>query len=253
METFKDYAYYYNMFYQDKNYQKESEIVLELLKRSDLSGNSILNMGCGTGRHDFCMEQMGYHMTGIDLSNEMISIADKIGKENQSNCVFEVADIREYRSRRKYDAVISLFHVMSYQNSNEDIIKAMQTAEEHLEKEGLFLFDVWYGPGVLTDRPCNRMKKVEDEKKSFIRFASPRMYPNENIVDVHYEVLVTDKVTAQTQRIEEDHYMRYFFKPEIELLLHIAGFELIQAVDCNTFKSPGFNSWTAYFVARKVK
>lgn len=253
METFKDYAYYYNLFYQDKDYQGESETVIRLLENAGITEHTILNMGCGTGKHDFCMEQLGYQMNGIDLSSEMIAIANRIGTETNSECAFEVADIREYRNRKKYGAVIALFHVMSYQNGNQDVIKSMQTAGAHLEKGGIFLFDAWYGPGVLTDRPCNRMKKIEDKSKCFIRFATPQMYPNDNIVNVHYEVLVTDKATLQTQSIEENHYMRYFFKPEIELMLDKTGFELVQMIACDSLQEPDYESWTVYFVARKVE
>lgn len=253
METFKDYAYYYNLFYQDKDYQGESKTVIRLLEAAGIADCTILNMGCGTGRHDFCMEQLGYQINGIDISPEMIAIANEKCEKNNAKCTFEVADIREYRNQKKYGAVIALFHVMSYQNSNKDIIEAMRTAGAHLEKGGIFLFDAWYGPGVLTDRPCNRIKKIDDKSKCFIRFAAPQMYPNENIVDVHYEVLVVDKETMQTQSIEEEHYMRYFFKPEIELMLNKTGFELIQMLACDTLQEADFESWTVYFVARKVE
>ena len=42
---------------------------------------------------------------------------------------------------KKYDVVISLFHVMSYQNNNEKILKAFSTAKKHLKANGIFIFD----------------------------------------------------------------------------------------------------------------
>ena len=76
MERFQDYAYYYNAFYKDKNYKKEAETVERLFKnRNSGEQNSILNLGCGTGRHDIEFAKMGYSVKGIDLSSQMIEVA----------------------------------------------------------------------------------------------------------------------------------------------------------------------------------
>jgi len=52
MDTFKDYAYYYNSFYKDKDYQKEARQVDGLLQEYGKGINKIINFGCGTGKHD---------------------------------------------------------------------------------------------------------------------------------------------------------------------------------------------------------
>jgi SAM-dependent methyltransferase len=178
-----------------------------------------------------------------------------IAKDNVKNCdsdiSFSVADIRKFETQEKYDAVISLFHVMSYQNTNNDILSAFQSARKVLNG-GVFMFDVWYGPGVLTDKPCVRVKEIEDDKNKLIRIARPVMHDKENIVDVNYEVLVIDKKSSKTQVINEVHNMRYFFRPELEYFLNEAGFELIDNLDCNTLGKTSYDSWTSYFVARAV-
>jgi len=251
MEVFQDYAYYYNAFYHDKDYKAEALQVDTLLKRYGNGITTLINFGCGTGRHDLEFSQMGYRCTGIDMSPMMIDIARDNAGEN--NCVqFDVADIRGYDPQKAYDAVISLFHVMSYQNRNEDILSAFQAARKALGKEGLFLFDVWYGPGVLSDKPAVRVKEIEDEKNRLIRIARPVMHDKENVVDVCYEVLVIDKKSGKTRTINEVHHMRYFFRPEIEFLLKEAGFELIDNLDCRTLEDTDYNSWTSYFIARTV-
>ena len=83
---------------------------------------------------------------------------------------------------KQYDAVISLFHVMSYQNTNEDILSAMKSARSSLNSGGLFPFDVWYGPGVLSDRPQVRVKEVQDDKYQLIRIAKPVMHDKTNLL-----------------------------------------------------------------------
>lgn len=163
---------------------------------------------------------------------------------------FCVPNIRTYEPEHKFDAVISLFHVMSYQNTNEDILAAFWSARKALEKGGLFLVDAWYGPGVLSDKPAVRVKEVETDRYRLIRIARPIMHDEVNVVDVCYEVLVIDKKTNEAKTINETHSMRYFFRPELELYLKETGFELIENLDCNTLGKTGYDSWTSYFLAR---
>lgn len=252
MEVFQDYAYYYNAFYRDKDYRKEAEQVDLLLRKYGSKVNSLMNFGCGTGRHDIELAKMGYQCSGIDMSSMMVEIACKNASEQGLEIDFGVGDIRTYEPAEKHDAVISLFHVMSYQNSNEDIQNALKAARKALDKGGILLFDVWYGPGVLSDKPALRVREVEDEQNKLIRIARPVLYDKRNVVDVCYEVLVINKETGSVKTINEVHSMRYFFRPEMELVLKEAGFELIDNLDCNTLEETDYNSWTSYFVAKAV-
>ncbi len=252
MEVFRDYAYYYNAFYQNKDYEAESRQVDKLLKRYGCDIKRIINYGCGTGRHDLALSRLGYRCTGVDMSSLMIKIARENAATENTEIDFQVADVRTYESNEKYDAVISLFHVMSYQNSNRDILSAFQAARNVLEVGGVFLFDVWYGPGVLSDRPMVRVKEIEDGINRLVRIARPVMHDKENIVDVCYEVFVMDKETGNTKTINETHNMRYFFRPELEFYLQQTGFELLDNVDCQTLGETGYDSWTSYFIARAI-
>lgn len=255
MNNFEDYAYYYNTFYGDKDYAEEARVVDKLLQKYCMCKThnaNILNIGCGTGKHDFELNALGYKVHGIDLSEKMISIArDKV--ENYKNISFEVGDFRSYRGNVIYEAVISLFHVMSYQTSNSDVLDSFKTANKNLKSGGILLFDLWYGPGVVNEQPENRIKKVEDEKNLIVRYAHPVMHWNDNIVDVNYDVLIINKENNVASSIQETHRMRYFFKPEIENMLSQSGFELINCYDCLSLEETSNKSWTAYFVAKKNK
>lgn len=252
MEVFQDYAYYYNVFYQDKDYAAESGQVDTLLKQYGSNIRRIINYGCGTGRHDIELSKLGYDCTGIDMSPLMIDIARENSRSMNVDIDFSVADIRTYEPKEKYDAVISLFHVMSYQNSNDDILSAFQSARKALDEGGLFLFDLWYGSGVLSDPPVVRVKEVQDDKYKLVRIARPVMHDKANVVDVCYEVLVIEKETGCTKTINETHHMRYFFRPELEFYLKESGFELIDNLDCTTLGETGYGSWTSYFVAKAL-
>lgn len=254
MQVFQDYAYYYNSFYRDKNYKAEAAVVDKILKRYNPHTKSIINFGCGTGKHDIELAKLGYQCMGIDMSPLMVKIAKQNSDLNESGIEFEVADVRNYETNKKYDAVISLFHVMSYQNTNEDLLNAFISARKALDNhaDGYFLFDVWYGPGVLSDKPCVRVKEIEDDENRLIRIARPVMHDKENIVDVNYEVLIINKQSSMVQTINEVHKMRYFFKPEVELLLKEAGFELLDNIDCQSLGETDYDSWTSYFIAKAI-
>lgn len=252
VETFQDYAYYYNSFYKDKDYRSEAKTVDKLLKKYNPKIKSIINLGCGTGSHDLELARLGYQCHGIDMSRLMINIAEKNSISDKVNTEFEVADIRNYTSKKKYDAVISLFHVISYQNSNQDVLDTFRSARELLSTNGYFLFDVWYGPGVLSDKPCVRVKEVADAQNRLIRIAKPVMHDKENVVDVNYEVLIINKETNIVRTINETHTMRYFFRPELEILLGNAHFELIENIDCQTLAETNYGSWTSYFIAKAI-
>lgn len=138
MEVFGDYAYYYNSFYRDKNYAAEAGIVDKLLKKySSNNLGKILNMGCGTGRHDLELWRLGYHVHGIDISETMIEVANRQLEDNDKNeLFFEIGDIYSYHVQDTYDSVISLFHVMSYQTGNNALSGTFKTAATALNRGG---------------------------------------------------------------------------------------------------------------------
>lgn len=252
MNNFDEYAYYYNLFYKNKDYASEAKTVSSLIEKHTNGSNkpkTLLNLGCGTGRHDVEFTKLGYQVKGIDLSKNMISEAKT--NYNKYGIDFAVGDVRTYRDSVKYDVCTSLFHVISYQNSNKDLSEAFTTAYEELQSGGLFVFDCWYGPGVLSEKPEVRIKHVEDDNNVVIRHAVPVMYPEKNIAEINYEVLIINKENRSVHSLKETHSMRYLFKPEIDFLLNDSGFELLDCIDCNTLEKTTFNSWTAYFIARK--
>lgn len=220
MKVFDQYSAYYDLLYRDKDYKGEVDYIDQLIQQYQPGTDSILDMGCGTGKHDFYLAKKGYTVDGIDLSDRMIEQA-KANLSDQYQTVedqltFEKGDVRKYRNNKKYDVVISLFHVISYQTTNEDLAAAFSTAKAHLNPGGLFIFDYWYGPGVLTDLPTVRAKRLENDQIYVTRIAEPVIYPDENCVDVNYTVFVKDKISGGVEELKETHKMRYLFLPEIQ-------------------------------------
>src|ERR1051326_3358795 len=133
MSTFKNYSAYYDLIYHNKNYRQEAKYMHQLIKKNHPNAKTILNLGCGTGKHDVEFIKLGYDVIGIDLSYEMIEIANSNVLPKQK-LKFLRGDIRTIRLKKKFDVVVSLFHVMSYQTSNEDFLSSLETAKLHLNK-----------------------------------------------------------------------------------------------------------------------
>ena len=83
------------------------------------------------------------------------------------------------------------------------------------------------------------------------RTAKPTLRPNENIVDVHYKVLVKQNRNGMVADIEETHSMRYLFLPEVRLMLQSAGMELLQAERWMSQEELGCGSWQAVVIAQR--
>ena len=93
----------------------------------------------------------------------------------------------------------------------------------------MFVFDFWYSPAVLYQRPSVRIKKIVDNQVEITRLAEPINYPNENRVNVNYTIYVKDLKTDQIQTFNEVHPMRHLSLPEIDILADFHGFERIKA------------------------
>lgn len=254
MKVFDKYSEYYNILYNDKDYASEASFIDSIIKKYLPSAKSVLNLGCGTGNHDFFLAQKGYEITGIDCSESNIKKANLklVNIDEFKNCLdFRKGDVRTYRANKTYDVVISLFHVISYQTTNDDLSKTFETARAHLGKDGLFIFDCWYGPAVLTKRPEIRIKRADDNNISIIRIAEPDLFPNENRVDVNYHLVIKDKKTERVSEINETHRMRYLFKPEVEHFLKLSGLEEKYSAEWMTDNPLGLKTWNAYFIAKK--
>ncbi|MBW4627282.1 MAG: methyltransferase domain-containing protein [Brasilonema octagenarum HA4186-MV1] len=254
MSIFNNYARYYDILYRDKDYVGETKFIQQLIQTHAPNAQNILELGCGTGNHAVLLAKEGYQIHGVDLSQEMLQKADsrlsQLHPELASQLKFTHGDIRHLRLNQTFDVILSLFHVISYQITNEDLLAAFTTVKEHLKPGGIFVFDIWYGPAVLTERPRVRVKRLEDEEILVTRIAEPVVHANENLVDVNYQVFIKDKNSNSVNELQETHRMRYLFKPEIELVSQKFQMTILEYQEWMTNREPGFDTWGVYFVIR---
>jgi SAM-dependent methyltransferase len=243
----KYYAQYYDLLYKDKDYESEANYIIFLIKMFYPEAKSILDLGCGTGRHAKLFSDAGFEVLGVDQSPYMLQEA--MNRKND-NLDFIEGDIRFLNLKRKFDIVTALFHVLSYQNNNKDVENLFKTAYEHLNKNGLFIFDFWYGPTVMTQKPEVRIKELENANVKFIRIALPKIDYSKNIVEVHYNIFAMEKNNTFLE-YKEIHPMRFFFDPELELFVEITGFKLESKFAWMKLDMPTENDWSVVWVVRK--
>jgi SAM-dependent methyltransferase len=205
--------------------------------------------------HACLLAGQGLVVHGVDASQSMLTVAGaRIAADAtlSKRVSFKLGDARSIRTGSRYDAVASLFHVVSYQTADEDLNAIMATAAEHLNRGGVFLFDFWYGPAVLWQRPSLRVKRFNDERISVTRLAEPAMRETANVVDVHYTVFVESGADARISKVVETHCMRYLFLPEVDQLLARHGFVRERTEEWLTGAAPSTDTWGVCVVARKV-
>ncbi|MGD9832014.1 MAG: class I SAM-dependent methyltransferase [Piscinibacter sp.] len=255
MSQFDLYAAYYDLLYRDKDYASEARYVDRRVRAALPTAGRLLELGCGTGGHAVELAGLGYSVHGVDLSPAMVERAAQRRLESpalSAQLSFEQGDVRSVRVGRRFDAVISLFHVISYQTTNADLAAAFTTARAHLDRGGVFVFDCWYGPAVLSDRPRQVDKRVADDQIEVLRRTRPEMHVNLNCVDVHFDIAIAARVSDDRREVRETHRMRYLFLPEIEHLLRQAGFDQVEAERWMTGVPLDDSTWYACIRARAV-
>ena len=245
--VFDKYSSYYELLYKDKDYQGESDYIIELLKKNGISSGNLLEFGSGTGMHARILTNFGYYVHGVELSREMV-IRAPVNK--RFTC--QQGDLTKVKLSKKFDAVLSLFHVISYLNENNDLDLAFRNAAYHLNPGGIFIFDFWYLPAVLTQKPNVRVKKIADDKFSVTRIAEPVINENLNIVEVKYEVFVQSLDSGVVENFTETHNMRYLSLPEVDLFAKNNGFERIISEEFLTGRAPSFSTWGVCVALRKL-
>jgi SAM-dependent methyltransferase len=250
--VFEQYSSYYDLLYRDKDYAAEAGYIADILNAAGGGVRSVLDLGSGTGRHGRLLAAKGYKVFGVEVSEGMVNLARQAEPPpgpGSFDCM--TGDVRDVELGTRFDAVLSLFHVVSYQTSNADVLRMFAVAAKHLSPGGVFFFDVWHGPAVLTARPSVRVKRMEDDAIRLTRIAEPEMRIEENVVTVHYTMLVESKSNGKLTEFQEHHPMRYYFPVEIDLIARQTGFRVERSEEFLTGRSAGESTWGVAYVLRK--
>lgn len=138
--TYGVFARVYDQLMDDRLFSKWKDYTMKYLPEKD---SEILELACGNGELAILLKQKGYDIHGLDLSEEMLTIAKS--KQEEAGISFPLihADMRNLSDFASYDGVISFCDSLCYLPNPEDLQLVFNQVYEHLNDEGIFLFDVF--------------------------------------------------------------------------------------------------------------
>ena len=247
-QVFQESAAVYDLLYGEKDTLAEAEWIATTLESHGCSPSGhLLEFGSGTGRHARILADRGYQVTGVEPSSDMLERA-----EPHPRVTYLHGDTASTSLDETCDAVLALFHVMSYHTSLPELHGFFDTASRHLVSGGLFAFDVWFTPAVHSLVPEARVLKKANSHISVTRTATPTEDIAHSLVTVTYDYAVEDLATGATSTFTESHPMRHFTQTEIELLARQHGFELAESREFMSSAQPSRNTWGVWFTLRKA-
>jgi SAM-dependent methyltransferase len=249
------YADSYDALYQDKDYLAECDLIQQVFRKySERPIRQVLDLGSGTGNHAIPLAQQGYQIVGVERSAGMLAHArTKAAKSApDTGVVFQQGDIRTIELGRQFDAALIMFAVLGYQHENADVLATLRTARRHLRPGGLLVFDIWYGPAVLRERPSQRVKVIYTaDGKKILRVASGKLDTLRHLCTTDY--LLWRWSEGRLEETTESHVMRYFFPRELELFLQCEHFALDRLGAFPEFhREPDDTTWNVLGAAHAV-
>ena len=150
---------YYHILYKDRNYREAQIFMDNLTHYLNLPEHAkVLDLACGKGRHSIYLNQLGFNVLGVDLSENSIEIANKNTNETLK---FKVHDMRE-TFEDKFDAVFNLFTSFGYFDNDDDNLKTLVAIKESLSDYGFAVIDFMNVPFVLDNLIAEETKTVNE-------------------------------------------------------------------------------------------
>ena len=225
---------YYHILYKNRN-EEEAQVFMDNVTHylNMPENGTILDLACGKGRHSIYLNKLGYQVTGVDLSENSIAIANESSNESLQ---FKTHDMREPMNKT-YDAVFNLFTSFGYFDTYEDNIKTLKAIKDSINEYGFGVIDFFNADFIIENLVAEETKEIDG-----ITFNIKRFVENKKIIkEIRFEdkgetYNFTEKVSAFTLSdfeaiMEEagiflleifgDYKLRKFYKTQSERLIMI--------------------------------
>ena len=227
----------------------------------------VLDLGCGTGQITRRLRDMGYDMTGVDSSDEMLEIAraheierfdgaetqdieesdGTVAQESADSILYICQDMRELDLFGTYQGVVSVCDCMNYITEKDDFLKVLKRVNNFLHPGGVFIFDInteYKYEKVLAD---NTFAENRDEGS----FIWENEYDSDKKLNIYDLTLFIRGGDGRFDKFFEQHLQRCYEKSEIVEMIEAAGLELVEILDTDTFGEPSPTSEKITFVVRE--
>lgn len=206
----------------------------------------VLDLACGTGTIAVELARRGYRVIGLDLSEEMLAVADAKARQAGVEVFFTRQDLRSFRLPEKADAAVCLFDSLNYLTSPEDLEKAFRRVAAALAAGAPFLFDLhteyrlrWYGETTFAYRGDDIAYIWESEYDPEKRLCTMEL------------TLFVRQPDGRYARFEEVHEERAHTSGEVESALRRAGLELVGVYGELSCEPPRPDEGRVFYLVRR--
>lgn len=246
MEAYTGFARVYDEFMEDIPYDEWTGYLVSLLRKRNVTETSLVELGCGTGVITRKLADLGYDVVGIDISEDMLAVAQGHKGKHKGKILYSLQDMRDFEVPFKYQAVISLCDSMNYLIEDDDMLSCLRQAREALLDGGYFIFDLktdyFYanslGENVFADT---------HEDCSYIW--DNCYYQDERINEYNLTIFVKEKKEL-FRKFEETHLQRAYTVEEITKMAFQAGLSVEAVYNAMTESAPDSTSERVYYILK---
>lgn len=160
---------FYHILYKDRDYQEAALFMDKLTQYLNLPEKAkILDLACGKGRHSIYLNQLGYDVTGIDLSENSIAEATKYANDTLKFVVHNMCE----PFPEKFDLVLNLFTSFGYFENEENNLKTLKAIKKDLNENGFGVIDfmnVEYIKAHLTPEDTKTVEGIDFHQKRSVQ------------------------------------------------------------------------------------
>ena len=220
-------AKYYDVMRQYRDYSRESNFADELIRGNVPEAKSVLDLCCGTGEHAIRMARLGYEVTGVDQSQDMLDIATAKAMVSGLSIDFICKDVFKLEIKEKFEDAYCLGYTFLYMTTNSDVRRFFKAVRNALISGGLFLVD--FINGLSLSKDFDKDEFIYRHKNATIRQHDRwRLDEKRGVKHLDFEYEITDS-EGRVQRISAEEDLRIFYDNDVQVLLSGCGFTSVES------------------------
>ena len=142
MSSYTDFAYIYDTLMADAQYDERTEYILSLFGKYGKKPTLLLDLACGTGEFALRLAQKGIEVIGVDMSEDMLSIAREKAFDSGTDILFLCQRAEELDLYGTVDGAVCCMDSINHITNLKNLEEAIKKVALFLEKGCLFIFDV---------------------------------------------------------------------------------------------------------------
>ena len=247
MDAYKNLALSYDRLTNDVDYEATVAFYNEILKREGLQPRTAVDLACGTGSVAEILARQGLEVTGVDLSEEMLTVAMEKVMDMEKPPRFVCQPLQELRLPRGVDLAVCALDSLDYITNPDDCKEAIRRVYKALNPGGIFIFDV-NTPEKLRAMDGQVFLDEDDDVYCVWRGEFDR---DTNICS--YGMDLFQRRGNVWERSFEEHREYAYSREQLTEYLKAAGFTHIRVYADRLFEEPREGEQRIYFKARKGK